>query len=329
MLYSNVAGQEEIKTSLIKSINDNQVSHCYIFEGPKGMGKYDLALVFAQSLLCQDFISDPCNKCSDCIKVNTGNHPDLHIVNNDETTIKRDDIDEIVESIYKKPYESDKKIYIIKDAHKMTTQAANTFLKTLEEPPGDSVVILLTYNFSLLLPTIVSRCQIVKFKNINKEVINSYLKRNYGMSDEIADITAEYSKGILNRAVNIAKGNDTILDTRSEIIHLFDKIINSDSEIIFELENYFEQNKDRIDIIIEILMIWIRDITFIKNNLNALVANKDFKQLAEVHSNLMKVDSDSYDLIEVLQSTSDSIKSNVNYKLAIDNMLLKIQEVFK
>ncbi len=328
MLYSQVAGQEEIKTSLIKSINSNQVSHCYIFEGPKGMGKYDLALVFAQSLLCQNFTSDPCNICSGCVKVNTGNHPDLHIINNDETTIRREEIDEVIESIYKKPYESDKKVYIIKNAHEMTAQAANTFLKTLEEPPGDSVIILLTYNANLLLPTIVSRCQTVKFRKVNKEIIKTYLKENYDTSDEIADLAAEYSKGILNRAVNIVKGNDNLLNRRSEIIQLFDKIINSDSEIIYELENYFEENKDTIDIIIEILMMWIRDITFVKNNLNDLVINKDFKQLATAHSRLMKSDNANY-LIEILQKTSDNIKSYVNYKLAIDNMLLKIQEVFK
>lgn len=326
MLYSQVAGQEEIKTSLIKSINNNQVSHCYIFEGPKGMGKYDLAFIFAQSLLCENFTSNPCNKCLSCIKINSGNHPDLHIINNDETTIKREEIDELIESVYKKPYESDKKVYIIKDAHEMTTQAANTFLKTLEEPPGDSVIILLTYNANLLLPTIVSRCQTVKFRNVDKGTIKAYLKENYGTSDEIADLAAEYSKGILNRAVNIVNGNDNILNKRAEIIKLFEKIINADSEIIYELENYFEENKDNIDIIIEIIMMWIRDCMFVKNNLEDLVINKDFKQLAKMHVRLMKSNND---LIEIMQSTSDNIKSNVNYKLAIDNMLLKIQEVFK
>lgn len=326
MLYSKVAGQEEIKTALIKSINSNQVSHCYIFEGPKGMGKYDLALIFAQSLLCENFVSDPCNKCSSCIKINSENHPDLHIINSDETTIKREEIDGLIESVYKKPYESDKKVYIIKDAHEMTAQAANTFLKTLEEPPGDAVIILLTYNANLLLPTIVSRCQTVKFRNVDKETIKAYLKENYGISDGIADLAAEYSKGILNRAVNIVSGNDDILNKRAEVIKLFEKIINSDSEIIYELENYFEENKDDIDIIIEIMMMWVRDCMFAQNNLADLVINKDFKQLAITHASLMKSSSV---LIELMQSTSDNIKSNVNYKLAIDNMLLKIQEVFK
>lgn len=326
MLYSQVAGQEEVKTSLIKSINNNQVSHCYIFEGPKGMGKYELALVFAQSLFCENFNLEPCNRCSSCIKINSGNHPDLHIINNDETTIKREEIDGLIESICRKPYESKQKVYIIKDADEMTAQAANTFLKTLEEPAGDSVIILLTTNENLLLPTVVSRCQTVKFRNVSKETIKKYLKENYNVEETLSDLAAEYSKGILNKAVNIVSGNDGILNQRAEIIKLFDHIVNSDSEIIYELENYFEENKDNIDTIIEIIMIWIRDCMFAKNNMEDLVINKDFKQLAKAHGRLMESGTD---LIELMQNTSDNIKSNVNYKLSIDNMLLKIQEVFK
>ncbi|MGB4439931.1 MAG: DNA polymerase III subunit delta' [Sedimentibacter sp.] len=326
MLYSQVAGQEEIKTSLIKSINNSQVSHCYIFEGPKGMGKYDLALIFAQSLLCSDFHEEPCNVCSNCIKMNSMNHPDLHIINQEESTIKRENIDELIESVYKKPYESNRKVYIIKDAHLMTTQAANTFLKTLEEPPGDSVMILLTTNVNLFIPTITSRCQTVKFRNISKETIKKYIKEHFNTAEEATDLVANYSKGILNKAVNIINGNDNILKEREEIIKVFDKIVKSDSEIIYEVENYFEDNKDNIDSIIEIIMLWIRDIMFVQNNMEDFVINKDFINIATQHSESMKADSD---IIEYLQCTSDNIKSNVNYKLAIDNMLLKIQEVFK
>lgn len=326
MLYSQVAGQEEIKTSLIKSIRSKQISHCYIFEGPKGMGKYELALIFAQSLFCSDFHEEPCNSCQDCIKMNSLNHPDLHIVNQDEITIKREDIDELVESVYKKPYESDKKIYIIKDAYKMTAQAANTFLKTLEEPPGDAVMILLTTNVNLLLPTIVSRCQTIKFRNISKKTIKTYLIDKYDQTDVMADLAANYSGGILNKAVNIINGKDDVLEKRKEIINLFDKIIKTDSEIIYEVENYFEDNKDDIDTIIEIIMMWIRDVIFAKNNMTNLIINKDFTNLAVSQGETMK---DSSDIIEYLQAASDNIKSNVNYKLAIDNMLLKIQEVFK
>lgn len=325
MLYSQVAGQEEIKASLIKSINNNQVSHCYIFEGPKGMGKFNLALIFAQSLLCLNFHQEPCNLCNSCIKANSFNHPDLHIVNEDEKSIKREDIDELINSIYKKPYESKRKIYIIKDAHLMTVQAANTFLKTLEEPPADTVMILLTINSNLLLPTIVSRCQEVKFRNISKETIKSYLKK-YNADMDIVELAVNYSNGNLNKAINIINGNDDILQKREEIIKIFDKIINSDSEVIYELENYFDEQKEYIDTIIEIIIMWIRDVMFVNNNMETLVINRDCIELLKVHGGKIKMGPD---IIEYMQNVSDNIKSNVNYKLAVDNMLLKIQEVFK
>lgn len=328
MLYSDIAGQDEIKKSLINSIKNNQVSHCYIFEGPKGMGKYDLALIFAQSLLCNDFSEEPCNICGDCIKFNSKNHPDLHVINNDEKTIKREDIDELIESVYNKPYEADRKVYIIENAHDMTQQASNTFLKTLEEPPGHSVIILLTNNINLLIPTIVSRCQIVKFKNINNDIIIQHLIDKYHTDKLTAYLAANYSKGILNKAINIINGKDDILEKRKDIIELFNKIIKSDAEIIFELENYFEDQKDNIDIIIEIMMLWIRDIIFVNSNIENLVINKDFIEFKKLQINCIEEDK-CVDLIEYLQLASDNIKSNVNYKLTIDKMLLKIQEVFK
>ncbi len=161
---------------------------------------------------------------------------------------------------------------------------------------------------------------------MSKETIKTYLKENYNTADELSDLAAEYSKGILNKAVNIVKDDDGILSKRAEIIKLFDKIINSDSELIYDLENYFEENKDNINTIIEIMMMWVRDCMFVQNNMDELVINKDFTQLAKEHGKLMKKNSG---IIELMQDTSDNIKSNVNYKLAIDNMLLKIQEVFK
>lgn len=328
MFYSDVIGQDETKNALINSIKNDNVSHCYIFEGPKNMGKYELSLVFAQSLLCKNFEREPCNKCSDCEKVNSMNHPDLHIINNEEKTIKREDIDNLIESIYKKPYEARKKVYIINNCHDMTQQAANTFLKTLEEPPKDSVMILLTNNINMLLPTIVSRCQAIKFKYIDKKEIIKLLMEKYNADQETASIIAYYSKGILNKAVNIANGKDDILKKRAEIIELFDKIIKSDSGIIFECENYFEEQKDNIDIIIEIMMLWIRDVSFAKNNIQNLIINKDYLKLANIHGRDMKnIAAD--ELIQYLQYTSENIKNNVNYKLTIDKMLLKIQEGFK
>lgn len=326
MLYSQVAGQEETKKTLINSIKNNKVSHCYIFEGPKGIGKLNLAITFGQSIFCEIFNSEPCNQCRSCIKINTKNHPDFHIFNQDNDNIKREDVDLFLESINKKPYESHTKFYIFNDAEKMTQAAANALLKTLEEPSKDTVIILLTTNANLILPTIRSRSVILKFKKISKKTIKEYLINNYSSIKEMdADLASSYSQGILSKAINIINKEDATINKREEVIKLFDKIINNDKEIIYEVENYFDENKDNIDYIIELMMVWINDIILLSNNLENLMINKDLKKYALSHSKKMKKEED---IILYLQWVIEAIKSNANYKLSIDNMLLKIQEAF-
>lgn len=325
MFFNEFVGQDEIKEYLKKSIKDNNVSHGYIFEGNKGIGKYNMALLFAQSLLCNNFSEEPCNECSSCIKVNTMNHPDLHIISTDDKNIKREVIDELIESINQKPYESDRKIYIINNSEDMTPQAANTFLKTLEEPVGNTIIILLTENSNLLLPTISSRCQIIRFKKIDDNIISNYVKDKFNLDNNTAKLIAYYSHGVLLNAEKIALNENDILKRRSEIIKVYDKILNSDRKIIFEYEQYFEENKDNIDEIIEIIMVWLRDIYFKKYEIHDLIINTDYMNLLDHHSKIVKTQNIDM-LIKYLQNVSNDIKNNVNYKLIIDNMLIKLQE---
>lgn len=328
MLFSEFIGQDDIKEYLKKSIQDNNVSHGYIFEGSNGIGKYNMALLFAQSLLCSNFIDEPCNECSSCIKINTMNHPDLHVISTTDKSIKREVIDELIDSINQKPYESDRKIYIIKNSEDMTPQAANTFLKTLEEPVGNTIIILLTENSNLLLPTIFSRCQIIKFKKIDDNIITNHLKEKFNLDNNTAKLIAYYSQGVLFNAEKIALNENDILKRRSEIIKIYDKIINSDRNIIFEYEDYFEESKDNIDEIIEILMVWLRDVYLKKHGIDDLIINTDYMNLLDHHSKIVKTQNIDK-LIKYLQNVSYDIKNNVNYKLIIDNMLIKLQEEVK
>lgn len=326
MLYNKIVGQNEIKNYLIKSVNEKSLSHGYIFEGPKSIGKIELAKVFAQSIFCENFGVEPCNKCNACKKINTDNHPDLHIIDIEDESIKRELVDQIIESVYIKPYEADKKIYIINNSHNMTLQAANTFLKTLEEPPKDTVIILLSTNSELLLPTIVSRCQVIKFKRINKNEIKKLLINKYDINDQRAQLIAEYSKGILNKAIRIYEGKDDILSERDEIVKIIDELFKSSPDIIYEYENYFEKKKNNMDDTLELIMIWLRDIAFIIKDMDDLVINKDSLILLKKHSENTTLESIT-DMIQYIQNVSFDIKKHVNYKLVIDKMLLKLQEV--
>jgi DNA polymerase-3 subunit delta' len=321
-----IQGQQKLKEHLISITEGGNISHGYIFEGPRGIGKLQIAEIFAQTIMCKNSNQEPCEICSSCIKANSGNHPDIHILSFEDNSIKRQDIDDIQEIIYMKPYESDKKIIIINDAQKMTLQAANTFLKTLEEPPKDTIIILLTINSNLLIPTMVSRCQSIKANKESLKNIEEILIKKYGIEAERSRLLSGYSKGILHRAVSINNNELKTLSLREEIIEIVDKLLSKGKSIVFEFEKYFEQNKDDIDEILEIIMIWFRDVLFVKVDGHNQVINNDKIEVLEKHS--FKVDSiKCAELYNKLQEAYENVNSNVNYKLTVDNMLFSIQEV--
>jgi DNA polymerase-3 subunit delta' len=320
-----IQGQQKLKEHLISITEGGNISHGYIFEGPRGIGKLQIAEIFAQTIMCKNSNQEPCEICSSCIKANSGNHPDIHILSFEDNSIKRQDIDDIQEIIYMKPYESDKKIIIINDAQKMTLQAANTFLKTLEEPPKDTIIILLTINSNLLIPTMVSRCQSIKANKESLKNIEEILIKKYGIEAERSRLLSGYSKGILHRAVSINNNELKTLSLREEIIEIVDKLLSKGKSIVFEFEKYFEQNKDDIDEILEII-IWFRDVLFVKVDGHNQVINNDKIEVLEKHS--FKVDSiKCAELYNKIQEAYENVNSNVNYKLTVDNMLFSIQEV--
>jgi len=326
MKFDNVAGQERIKDYLTNSVKKDNLTHGYIFEGPSNIGKLEMAKIFAQLILCENSNNKPCEKCSSCIKSNSGNHPDIHVLKLNENSIKRKNIDEIQQDVYMKPYESSKKIFIIDEAHKMTSQASNTFLKTLEEPPEDTIIIILTISRDLLLDTITSRCKIIEFNKVSKKEIVNKLKDKYGLSDEKAEITAGYSKGNLYKAFKIYEGEDKVLEYRDKVSEIVDEIFEKGKIGIYEHEKYFNDNKDNIDEILDVFMIWFRDVLFVKEDISDMIVNTDKLELLKKHSKCKNSIMVSQ-LQDVFQETYDDYNRNVNYNLIIENMLSKIQEV--
>lgn len=326
MDFDDIIGHERIIESLKNAIRNDLVSHSYLFEGPKSIGKEKLAKAFAKTLLCQKGGDSSCNTCSSCMKIESGNHPDFHTEYPDKDSFKKEQIEEIQRTIRKIPLESNRKIYILDDVDKMTQQAQNSFLKTLEEPPGYTVLILLATNSYSLLPTIVSRCQTVKFTPVEKHTIEKALINSFNKTEEQARFIASFSNGVIGRAIELSKSNEFKL-LRDETIDKLDMILNRDKLKVFSVSEFFEQNKELIDEIMDIILLWYRDLLIYKEtgNINILV-NKD------------KVDSISYqceklskqkimDIINIVRWTKDDIHSNINYQLAVEVMLLKIQEV--
>lgn len=325
MDFNDIIGHEKIILKLQNAIRNNSIAHGYLFEGPKSMGKKKLAMIFAKTLLCKEKGIKPCNKCPSCLKFDSGNHPDFDIINPEGNSIKREQIEQLLHSIRMLPYEGTRRVYVIEDAYKMTQEAQNSFLKTLEEPPEYAVIILITNNSGSLLPTIVSRCQGIKFSYVDNEKIEKLLVNKYGCSREKANFIASFSNGIVGKAVKLIK-SEGFRKLRDDIIDTIDDIIYSDKFRIFSLSQIFVENKENIEDILDLLTIWFRDIMIIKETGDTrFIINKDKIQLIYKHSNSLSSEKVS-DIIENIEKTKEDITSNVNFQLAIEVMLLKIQQ---
>lgn len=202
MRFSDIIGQKEIKDHFINAVRKDRISHAYILNGEDGMGKMALAEAFSSYLLCKDRKeNDSCNECTSCKKIEHGNHLDIIYVTHEKTIISVDDIrQQINDNIDIKPYESEKKIYIVDEAELMKAEAQNALLKTIENPPEYAIILLLTNNADTFLPTILSRCVRLNLKPLPEKVIGNYMMKKYEIADYMAKVYAAFSQGNIGAA---------------------------------------------------------------------------------------------------------------------------------
>ena len=206
--FADIVGQEQIKEHLENAINMNKVSHAYIINGERNAGKEFIAKTFAMALQCENRQEyEPCQECHSCSQAKSGNHPDIIFITHEKPgTIGVDDIrSQINNDVVIKPYSAPKKIYIINEGEKMTVQAQNALLKTLEEPPEYAVILILTTNMETLLPTILSRCVVLNMKPVRNDQIKKFLMENMEIPDYKADICVAFARGNLGKARLLAK----------------------------------------------------------------------------------------------------------------------------
>lgn len=318
-----VIGQEFAMDSFKKAYKNNRVSHAYIITGPDGVGKSSLAMYMASMILC---IGDmkPCGKCDACVKISHGNHPDVKMISPKGRSIGVDYIRELIEEIYTKPYEGDKKVVIIKNSDSITVQGQNAILKTLEEPSLDTTIIMLAENINALLSTIQSRCQIIRLGRVSEDIIKSYLL-SLGVDDKRAKTAARLSDGIVGNGLKFL--DEKFLGFRQEVINKSREIASASALEVLKSVDFFVNNRDKIDSIFDIMTSWYRDIIMLKlTKDNNLIMNMDYYDLLVEESQKLsynRLDS----IINIINKARESINENANYQLAIEMMLLKIQEV--
>ncbi|OZV12603.1 DNA polymerase III subunit delta' [Tissierella sp. P1] len=322
MDFNKILGHEKQIEALKNSIRNKSISHCYLFKGEKGLGKRNLALAFSKTLLCREGQAEPCNKCSSCIKFDSENHPDFKILSPEKGIIKKSEIEKLINSMATSPFESKRKVFIIDDCDMMRLESQNALLKTLEEPPEYINIILVTSSSSKLLPTILSRCQIVKFYPLDISKIIDLLMRDYGIDENRAKFIAGITKGSVEKSIELAESN-SFFDKREEIIKIIDGLLKGDKTKALTSMDFFNENKENIEEILDIILYWFRDLLIYKEIGNTgLLINKDKIEILSKESfiDLNRIN----DIIYKVEDTKINIKRNVNFSLSIETMLLSI-----
>ena len=326
MSFKDILGHEKLIHHLKKSIEMDKIGHAYIFDGPAGIGKKTTATAFSKGILCKEFGQDVCGVCSSCLKIESNNHPDLVWIEPDGKSIKNHQIEELQQDLVRKPYESEKKVYLIKDADLMTESAQNRLLKTLEEPPRYVVIILISTNFNRFLATIRSRSQIIKFNRLQYKIVQDFMHKRYGMNDDETKVFATFSNGIIGKAIEFKESED-FQKKRKETIALIEGLISKDALKLFDGMVFFEKYKEDVYEILDLMIFWFRDILLLgEMNSEQFLINIDQKDILQKH--LYHISHQKMvHIIETIEKTKKDIKANVNFQLATEIMILRIQEV--
>ena len=325
--FKDVVGHKDILKYISSAVENNRVSHAYILNGERGSGKKMLANLFAMTLLCETGDNEPCGKCHSCKQAESGNHPDIIRVTHEKPNgISVDDIrTQVNNTVDIKPYQGPYKVYIIPQADMMTPQAQNAILKTIEEPPSYAVFLLLTENAETLLPTINSRCVMLKLRNIKDTLIKKYLMENLEIPDYKADMCTAFAQGNMGRAIMLAN-SDHFNEIREEAVQLLKHINEMElNEIVAAVKNISVYKLEITDYL-DIIMIWYRDVLLYKATKEIdKVVFKD--QLQSIKEQARKSSYEGIELIlESLEKAKARLKANVNFDLVMELLFLTIKE---
>ena len=325
--FKDVVGHKDILKYISSAVENNRVSHAYILNGERGSGKKMLANLFAMTLFCETGDNEPCGKCHSCKQAESGNHPDIIRVTHEKpNSISVDDIrTQVNNTVDIKPYQGPYKVYIIPQADMMTPQAQNAILKTIEEPPSYAVFLLLTENAETLLPTINSRCVMLKLRNIKDTLIKKYLMENLEIPDYKADMCTAFAQGNMGRAIMLAN-SDHFNEIREEAVQLLKHISEMElNEIVAAVKNISVYKLEITDYL-DIIMIWYRDVLLYKATKEIdKVVFKD--QLQSIKEQARKSSYEGIELIlESLEKAKARLKANVNFDLVMELLFLTIKE---
>lgn len=324
MKFQDVLGQKHIISHLQNAISEKKVSHAYIFQGEEGSGKKTLADIFVNALMCEEGGKEPCGRCKACRQLATGNHPDVKYIVHEKKNITVDDIrKQLLYDVGIKPYQGPYKIYLIDEAEKMNEAAQNALLKTIEEPPEYAIIIFLTINAEMLLPTINSRCVLLNMRPVKKSEIKRTLMEEHGVAEFVADIATNFAEGVPGKAIKLATSED-FMSIKREVCGLLKNISHYDAGERYKVVSEWSERKNELPEILDLIELWYRDVLVEKTtegNGKLYFSDEITELIVQAKKSSLK-DIDSK--IKATERFREQINANINMEVACELFLQAI-----
>jgi DNA polymerase III subunit delta' len=346
MAFDNIVGQNKIKDILVRMLTKQRVPHALLFYGPEGIGKEAIALEMAKALICQQGVP-ACGVCPDCQRISQLNHPDVYFIYPAMATTTDKEHAEVKQSIVRNPYlrsnpwasptisidrirelkrtsamtsfENKGRVVIIADAQRMTTEATNSVLKILEEPPDRMTIILTSSQPALLLPTIISRCQGIRFSPLNWNDIATAIRDTQGVEPQRAQLIAKLSSGSLRRALELL--DEAVDEKRERTVDILRSVIRSDVERLSLVDEIVSKDdKKTIQEYLEIMLLWFRDAMIINNSGDdSMLINPDKREtLVRFCQSFEPMDFDA--IAGQIEQALERIRRHVHVNLILINL---------
>ena len=319
MAFEGILGHERCVSVLKRSVASGKTAHAYLFEGIDGCGRRTTAMALIQALFCSN--GTGCGSCPSCRKMISGNHPDLHLLEPDGAFIKIDQIRDLQKELSLRPYEASRKACIIEAAERMNASAANAMLKTLEEPPGNAIIVLLSTDASAVLSTIRSRCQLLGFAPLPHDSVRDYLVAR-GIPGDVAETAAGIARGSIGKALEIS-GQETI-GSRLDQIAEISTVSLSAVEPLFALSERLSADKTDTAATLDSLVSFLRDVLALQNGSDDIV-NRDLLTLIEQEAS-KRSSASVMKRIDCAMDTRQALQYNANPRLALDMLLIRLAQ---
>jgi len=314
-LFSN----NRIKSILSSYLKNDIIPHSMIFSGPGSADILSFAKAFSKSLNCLSLKDDFCGICKNCLNIEKGTFPDVKILSPEGQYYKKAQVTYIVEDNFRRPLIGKKKIYILKDSHKLSENSSNAFLKILEEPAVSNIFVLLTNNLNGLLPTVKSRCQILNFQYPSKPEISKYLIKN-GYNQDMANILSNLSGANIDNLLEL--DFNSLMQKRSNVFTVLNKLIRKSGveDVLLDLYNKSGSREKFLDYfreLVNLISLFLRDIIVLKlDKENKHILNIDYKEELMNLCEYITVNKLLF-LIEKMEILLRDIKRNLNARVLL------------